>query len=275
MRVLLVAILLLVSASASSLTIMEINTEFLWDYKAPHDGQLIKGSKIPTKTQYQNELQYYKTMIEDENADIVGLIEIEGCHIAKDLSLTLSGDWEVACKKGRDTYTGQDVAIITKYKVLPNTIDNHKNSYAKMQAGSKAGKKIRPSKALSVVIANGRKTFLVTIAHLISKRGDNDAKRLAQASAISITHKALHEKYKTSSQIILGDLNDTPDSPVLGVFYGIGFKVVSQSVCTYTYKGKCDLIDHILVADEYAGGSIYTKKTMKSHTDHSILVYRY
>ena len=265
---------LVLSFNVSALTIMEINTEFLWDHKAPHDGRLIKESKVPTQAKYEAELDYYKSLIQKHNADVVGLIEIEGCHIAKDLATKLNANWNVACKKGRDTFTGQDVALITKFKVLRKTIDNHKNSFALIKSGDKKGKRVRPSKALSVVLSNGRDSYLVTVAHLISKRGNNDLKRLAQAEAIKKTHLKLRERYKTKNQIILGDFNDLPESPVLSELTSAGVALVDTMACTYVYKGKCNLIDYILVSNNIAGGSLFAVKVSHKFSDHSVLVYK-
>ncbi len=268
-----VAVLLITySMSTLALSIMEINTEFLWDNKTPHEGRLAgKNFRIPSHTSYMNELQFYKTLIEQYDADLVGLIEIEGCHVAFDLATTLGSEWDIACKTGRDSYTGQDVALLTRLPVISKSITNHSKSYYNLN-----GMRSRPSKVLTTIVGSGNNTYSVTVAHLISKRGNNDAKRLAQAQAIARTVKSHAKVFNPKHIIVMGDLNDTVDSDVVEAFrYADVEPSEIGSSCSYIYRGQCKLIDHVLVSNSLLGGYFKHIDVPKKYSDHHAVHYKF
>ena len=53
----------------------------------------------------------------------------------------------------------------------------------------------------------------MVVAHLISRRSENDSKRLAQASVIR--RHIVKAIAKGRHVIVMGDMNDTPETPVL------------------------------------------------------------
>ena len=111
----LLTFLMLMPLQVFAVNVIEINTEWLWDSSDPHEGRVVgvdKKIKPPSLHEYNDELNYYASIIEQNDADIVVLIEIEGCYVADDVSRSLSGSWEVVCQKGIDTFTAQDVALI-------------------------------------------------------------------------------------------------------------------------------------------------------------------
>lgn len=263
---------LLFSLTASALTVLEINTEFLWDDKVPHEGRLA-GDKfpIPTRAAYQDELNYYATLITQSGAEVVGLIELEGCHVARDLARLLGKEWKSVCKKGRDTFTAQDVALLTSFSVNPKSVTNHSKSYYKLN-----GKKSRPSKALTALIGSGGNTYSVTVAHLVSKRSNNDEKRLKQARAITKTVNLHASVFKPQHIIIMGDLNDTVGSPALEAFKVANVQHAAiGSSCSYVFRNQCDLIDHILVSEGLQGGSFSHIDLPTKYSDHHAVKYVY
>ena len=240
-------ILILTTAHALALDVMTINTKFLWDHKFPHDGKIINASSAPSKEVYLSELQAYARAIKEKKVDFVGLTEIEGCHVAFDLKRVLDDGWFVACREGRDSYTGQDVAILSKLIPDDRSYYNHDKSYSEITYGPKKGKSVRPSKAFSAVFYYKDSTVVVTTAHLISRKGNNDAKREAQARAIKWGTGNLKFAFDADYEIIMGDFNDYPDSKTLQILKGDNLvSYEDASDCSYTYRGSCKLIDHIL-----------------------------
>jgi endonuclease/exonuclease/phosphatase family metal-dependent hydrolase len=271
-------LLFLISPFASALTVMEINTEFMWDHRLPHEGRIVGQKKpAPTKAQYAEKLRYFASLIKHEKADIVGLVEIEGCHVADDFLRVLnkgSQIWSSACKKGRDSFTGQDVAILSKFRISQETLSTFPNIRIPLQ-----DKKVRPSKVLGVVVTpkSSQQKFVVIVTHLISKRGDNDAKRQAQAMAITEARNAMQSHHKTQHAIVLGDINDVVGSATLSTLVGGHYPLVNpadKNDCSYIYRNRCQLIDHILISPSLSGGSLYHIDMKEKYSDHHALIYK-
>jgi len=271
-------ILIITSSNVYSLGVMVLNTEFLWDDVQPHNGNLIGSKKpVPTAADYQREISFYAQLINDQKVNIVGLVEIEGCHIANALAAMISKQksWYVACTRSRDTFTGQHVAILSTLPLIESSITSFPDISYQLK-----GKSVRPSKVVGVVTKskNGHQ-FIVITAHLISKRGNNDAKRQAQAAAIARSRDSLQQQYPKAHAIIMGDLNDVMGSKTLStIVRGRGNNsLVSPSTssdCSYVYRGKCSLIDHILISPSLSGGKLETVKMPSSISDHRAVVYR-
>ena len=139
-------------------------------------------------------------------------------------------------------------------------------------------KRVRPSKILSVV-ASDKETgdnYLVTALHLISKRSSkNEFKRLAQAKAVRSGVESMIEAYRIDHQIILGDINDYPGSKTLEILKdGQLVNPADSDDCSYTYSGKCNLIDHIIVSKSLSGGELYDVEMNEKYSDHSAVVYK-
>ncbi|TOD02127.1 hypothetical protein CGJ72_24940, partial [Vibrio parahaemolyticus] len=78
----LAGLLCLVCLQVQAITISTINTEWLWDYKEPHEGQVV-GYEYddiypPTRKEYEMEVFALALVIKAIDADVVGLIEVEG-----------------------------------------------------------------------------------------------------------------------------------------------------------------------------------------------------
>jgi len=248
-----------ISFQSFATTILSINTEFMWDSIEPHEGRAAFGAiGNPPSAKYV-ELEAYSVaeIIKKYEADIVGLVEIEGENVAKKILEYLPEEYHLVFKKGRDYATGQDVAIITRYSVNsePNNFIGIKGQYN--------GVEKTPSKALGVSLKNGSTKYYVVVAHLLSKRGDNDDKRTAQANAIS---KLL--KSKTGHKIVMGDLNDVPTSTTLKELYSAGLNIIDENEYSYIYNNKKQLIDHILVSDSLTSDAKFTSFELGPISDH-------
>ena len=190
----------------------------------------------------------------------MGLIEVENKFVVETIASHLSGHWSVVFVKGRDTYTGQDVAILTRLNVIEGTASNLEGYSGQSKDGTISK---RPSKVLGVELRDGNKRIYVIVSHLISKRGQNDKKRFAQADAI---RKAMLDQYgKYHHYVVLGDENDTPESDTVLRLQGHWDDETDlvqpadiegdDADYSYVYQGKKGLIDHILVDADLAVNS--------------------
>lgn len=269
--------LLFICFNVNALTITTINAEWLWDDKEPHEGQVVgydEGDiRPPTEKQYQTKVDLIAKAIKKIDADIVALVEIEGKHVAEDIAALLP-DWNVAYQDGRDTFTEQDVAILTKFEILNGTVSNLPDFFG---TSSVTNKKVTPSKVLGVGLKEGDKTYYVVAAHLSSKRNNSkekDAKRAAQAEAI---RKAVVSQYPNYDHfVVLGDMNDLPESKPLKFLLGKFddeknlVQVATKENYSYVYKGKKQLIDHILVDSGLADAKFENEDLPQNISDHRV-----
>ena len=271
-----------VSLPANALTVMALNAEWFWDSQEPHEGRIAIGpaGSPPSRKQVVLEAYAIALHITQQGADIVALVEVENEHVVELVLSWLDSDWHAVWKKGADSYTGQDVAILTRLDVDSDSISNLRDIDKGTSIDEEKEVKARPSKALSVLLNDGRKTYLVVALHLISKRGGNDAKREAQADAIRKYVSSAAQQ--TDAVILLGDLNDTPDSGTLKILQGRDDddpKLVQSSQLhgadgewTYDYKGKRQLLDHILVSQPLAESGRFFTVDLGPISDHKAAV---
>jgi len=254
-----ITLLVTLTLPAFATNILVINTEFFWDSKPPHEGQIALGAvgNPPSPKSVQLEAYAIALHIIYNDADIIGLTEIEGKSAVEQIMKYLPDDYLLVFKKGRDNYTGQDVALITRYQVVgePNNFNGIEGSYN--------GTKKIPSKALGAILKNDTETYNVVIAHLISKRSSNDDKRAAQANAI-----VKYLENRTGHNIVMGDLNDVPGSITLDQLTSFGLNVINSNEYSYTYQNKKQLIDHILVSDDLLPGALFTSFDLGPVSDH-------
>ena len=82
---------------------------------------------------------------------------------------------------------------------------------------------VNPSKVLIADVRMEGDIISVIVAHLISKRGSNDDKRVAQATVIR--RHAIKAMIEGKHVIVMGDLNDEPGSGTLRRIRGFDQKV--------------------------------------------------
>ena len=148
-------------------------------------------------------------------------------------------------------------AASANYATTPTagTVTNFPDLEGEFQEGGQT-KTVTPSKLLGVGIEIGGESFFVIVAHLISKRSSNDPKRLGQADAIR--NAVLAKIGGFDHVIVMGDLNDLPDSPPLRrvrgfddsgpVFIQTGRTSGPDPSFSFIFQGNKQLIDHILLS---------------------------
>ena len=204
---------------------MTLNTEWLW---SPFDKQVdgsFKWLKDMPKAEYLNELAFYADLILARKIDVIALSEIENESVAIDLAQKLGPTWRAYFKQGRDTATGQDVALVSRLDYVQGSISDFGFPSGKIGNSSKA-------KRLSKIVGAqfyypdrteaGSKpqprTFGVLTAHFLSKRNENKHKALnrqKQAVALSKAIEALRRT--TEGIIVLGDFNDVIGSETIDI----------------------------------------------------------
>ena len=214
-----VALLLFaVCQPVGAITVMESNAEWFWDGELPHEGRVAIGLAGSPPSRYQVKLDAYAITLRtrEQNPDIVALSEVENEDVVGLVGDWLGSDWSVVWKKDRDHITGQDVAILTCLSVQHESVSILKNTKKGIPLNGMA--RARPSKVLVVFLRDGDTRHLVIVLHFVSKRGNNDDKRVAQVN--SVRNHLRTAAPEADPIILLGDLNDKPDSGTLAVLQG-------------------------------------------------------
>ena len=234
-----------------------LNTEFFFDYKEPHGEVVGKSVPVPTAEQYEAKAKAIAGLIDAHQANVVGLVEVENRAVLERVKYYLGSpdDWQIAFDEGRDTYTGQDVALLTKFRIVPGSVTNFPEE-REVYFVDNQEYDVNPSKILGVELKIDNQPFYVLITHLISRRNPRDAKRLAQATVLR--RQAVKAMIADKNVIVMGDMNDTPATPVInrlrgfddiwGDFLQTANAVEADNRYTYIYEGEKNLLDHIIIS---------------------------
>lgn len=234
-----------------------LNTEFFFDNREPHGEVVGKSVPVPTAEEYEAKAKTIAGLIDTHEADIVGLVEVENRAVLEKVKYYLASpdDWQIVFDEGRDTYTGQDVAILTKFRVVPGSAttfpDEREIYFVDDQEHD-----VNPSKILGVELKIDNQPYYVLIAHLVSRHESNDAKRLAQATVVR--RQTVKGLMGEKNVIVMGGMNDTPGTPVInrlrgfddiwGDFFQTANAVEADNRYTYIHEGQKNLLDHILIS---------------------------
>jgi endonuclease/exonuclease/phosphatase family metal-dependent hydrolase len=211
------------------LRVMTLNAEWLW---TPHDGKA-DGEQVkqrdPSAQDYARELDFYVGVIRQQQVSLVALSEIEHGGVAADLAEKLGASWQSHFMQGRDTATGQDVAILSRIPIIPGSVSTLDFPEGRLP-GDKKGKRLSKFLALQLEL-DGQKVAILT-AHLLSRRNDNakkslDRKRQAQAMMDAVSQMRRH----TSRIILLGDMNATQHTEELAILQDKGRLQVAEQAC--------------------------------------------
>lgn len=185
------------------LTIMTFNAEFMWDGEPPEEGQVNfawKGS--PTEAQAR--MEKIAAIIRQCDPDIVNLVEVENID-----ALTLLNErflpgrgYRPYLEKGRDSYTGQDVGLLTRIDPLGGGIrrDDRK--------GASAGTSKSVSKNYIARFDVGGTKFALIGLHFLAQPNREDRRPEREAQADAIRKVALDEEAAGFQVVIAGDFND-------------------------------------------------------------------
>ena len=282
-RLLLILVFILLSHSAKcDLRVMSLNAEWLW---TPHDGR-VEGSKFNrgdlSKSDYAEEIEFYAAMIQSNGIDLLAISEIENQSVAVDLARQIGKDWKAHYVQGRDTATGQDVALLSHLHLVEGSLTNFNFPCGKAPKASK-------HKCLSKVVAatfsqpKGEQRDIVPVsvisAHFLSKRNESRKKRqkrLSQAYALTNAIKQLESNYQQHGSvklIALGDFNDHYHSDTvkhLRKIGGLKGALDCQNDVQELQKRRLNSIDHVLFKG-FECVEEYTVPTFK-FSDHDAVV---
>lgn len=191
-----------------TLTIMTFNVQLLWDGEEPEEGRL----EFPWKGNKEKAYEHMKKVAEvirSENPDIVNLVEVENINALNTFNKEFLKDlgYRAYLVNGRDTYTGEDVALLTKIN------PEGKKIYRDDRLGvSRDVKKSVSKNYYAYFNINGLKFVLIGIHFLAEPLNTNRIdQRQAQAEAI---RSLAQEKWKEGYQVaIVGDFNDYDGDP--------------------------------------------------------------
>ncbi len=224
------------SFSYAEFRAMTINTEWLWTpFDKKVDGSL-KHLRDMSEADYLEELGFYAAQIQARSIDVVALNEIENEQVADELVRELNKQsnkevglkWQSYFKQGRDTATGQDVAIISRLPYVEGSLTDF-DFPAGFIAGAGKAKKLSKIVGAQFWIndVNSKKKLGVITAHLLSKRHENKKKATNREKQALGVKKAI-ERFRNDSDalILMGDFNDYLNSSTLAI-------IIDKRLSTY------------------------------------------
>ncbi len=234
-----------------------LSTEFFFDDEELHGEVVGKSVPAPTAEQYEAKAKTIAELIDTHEANIVGLVEVENRAVLEKVKSYLArpDDWQIAFDEGSDTYTGQGVAILTKFRIVRGSATNFPDE-REIYFVDDQEHDVHLSKILGVELKIDNQPFYILIAHLVSRLNPSDAKRLAQATVVR--RQAVKAMMGGKNVIVMGNMNDTPATPVInrirgfddiwGDFLQTANAVEAEERYTYIHEDQKNLLDHILIS---------------------------
>jgi len=250
------------SASAQSLTLVELNCENLFDYR--HDEGKDDTEYLPEATRHWTKKRYWKKLnniaqellsCSDEGIpDLIALCEVENDSVMNDLvhrSLLRNAGYEYLMTSSPDVrgidvsllYSSFSFAPIRRYPLRVTPIED-----------------MRPTRDILYVCgetANGD-TLHVFVVHLPSRYGGERYSRPFRQTATDRLCQSIDSIRAVSPDaklLIAGDFNDGSDSDILQQICQHGLRNITSEARgangvsgTYRYKGEWESIDHILAS---------------------------
>ena len=250
------------SASAQSLTLVELNCENLFDY---HDDVDKDDSEyLPEATRHWTKKRYWRKLnniaqellsTSDESIpDLIALCEVENDSVLHDLtkrSLLRNAGYEYLMTSSPDL-RGIDVALLySPFSFAPI------RSYPLRITPIEGMRPTRDILYASGLIASGD-TLHVFVIHFPSRYGGERYSRPFRQTAADRLCQSIDSIRAVSPDanlIIAGDFNDGPDSDILQEIYRHGLHNLTKDARgengvkgTYRYQGEWERIDHILAS---------------------------
>jgi len=253
------------SFSQQTIRVAALNAEWLW---TPYDNRVDGGrynEGDPSPSEYESELDYYASLIRQYGVDVIALSEIENEQVALEFAEKAGSDWRIAFRQGRDTATGQDVAILSRIGTIEEVTD-----FGFPSGKVRGMKPKRLSKVVGASITLGDKRLRFITSHFLSKRNDSaskSAKRLMQAKAIvnAVKNDAPHDAW-----VVLGDFNDFKGSPVMDELEGGAALSNAQTICESRPDKTRWLVDHVLFKNMTCNSLQVIP--MNNYSDHPMLI---
>ena len=249
------------AASAETIRFATLNVFWLYDDAPPHK----KWAERRAAQNWEQALGLVAGALAEIDADVIALQEVEDRNAVESLNAALSklGNgypyfWVGA---GTDPYTGQDVAILSRFPALTEPIRSYPSVREEFNNSKGYPRLATVQKLMRVDLEISAEPVTVYALHLKSKLGrpfDSDAERFAQARIVRRLVRATLEK-GSANVIVMGDFNDVPGSDALREIQGLNdaswnLSNVAESgemqgePWTHTHKGENQHIDHVLLS---------------------------
>ena len=220
-------LLLTVTAIAADLRVGSLNCYLLFDPAIDHRGKVDDDNRM-TSAQYQQKLTNLATLT--KGYDVVALQEIGGKTETAALAKAAGFSW--AWTQGRDTATGQEVALLHN---LPNWQVTTKGRVAELDRVV--------SKHLLVLATKGQERVYFLAVHLLRPIGPQVDKQAKQREAIGAWATGLLSREPGATVLVVGDTNFSERKPL----YGVGREAGELNAFAATHlTNKC--YDRLIVA---------------------------
>ena len=250
------------SASAQSLTLVELNCENLFNYT--HDEGKDDTEYLPEATRHWTKKRYWRKLnniaqellscSDDGIPDLIALCEVENDSVLKDLtkrSLLQNAGYEYLVTASPDL-RGIDVALLySPFSFAP--IRSYPIRIMPIEG-------MRPTRDILYVCGETTSgdTLHVFVVHLPScYGGERYSRPFRQAATDRLCQSidSIRAISPNANLIIAGDFNDGADSDILSQICQHGLYNLTKEACgdngvqgTYRYQGEWERIDHILAS---------------------------
>ena len=249
-------------------TIATLNTYWLYDNEEP-----LKrfGGKLPAGGLEMKVKLIAEAICEigpsNKGPDVVALQEVEGPHVLnllvqklRELGSPIKRFW---CSQTLDPYTGQNVALLSRFAAITEPVkrlDQYVLEYKDYRERSRMGSL---GKFIRVDLEIGGEVMTFFVIHLKSQRFGAEMTRPLRNTQAQIVRNLSRPRIEQGSSkspsftAILGDMNDEPKTAPLDILLGkhdTSYGLFSategadpEEKYTYTYNGKNQQLDHILL----------------------------
>lgn len=270
---LLTALLLVSPASAGQVRFATLNAWWLFDDEPPH----LNWAGQRDDQSWEEALAHVADAVVEIDADVLALQEVEDRSAVERLNALLANRGEgypfYWVGAGDDPFTGQDVAILSRFPSLTEPVRSYPAMQEDFHTSSGYPRVAGLHKFMRVDIEVEGEPVTVFALHLKSRLGNqitSDGERIAQARMVRRLVRPVLEKGRPNV-VVMGDFNDVPGSPALREIRGLNdaswdlsnaaeSERMSGEAWTYEYRGKRDQIDHVLLSkflfDRIAAASV-------------------
>lgn len=240
----------------ASLRIATYNTDTLFDTECDSN-ECGEGDyePQPTEEEYAARIEEVAEAIDDLDADVVLLQEVEKEAVLQDLADELDGEYPTAELGELGWAASPDVAVLAKGEKVATREYRDERALETPNGGEDRFAR----EFLRVDLEIDGHSVIACTAHFRSKRNDNAEHRLAEAEEAREIIDDIAQKHPDSLVIFGGDLNDRPGSgPLEALTDDDGLRRAGRGygedeVYTYYFDGQRQAIDHLLNAPTEGG----------------------
>jgi endonuclease/exonuclease/phosphatase family metal-dependent hydrolase len=205
-------------------------------------------------SRYEAKLQEVADVLDTVQADFVGLAEVENIACLRDLNQALARPYpQYGLLEGNDTDRGIDVAFLSRVPVTRVVSHRHHD----LPDAPGVSKSYRFSRDCLEVVLDTEPPVTLLINHFKSQLGDKKqaaAKRRVQAQGVVEIVREIASQRPDGLEVVLGDLNDRPESwslePLKEEFVDVFSGWPVRLRATHRSRGGATPLDYILVSQD-------------------------